>query len=135
MNEQFEGLLSKKQLLEMYHISYGALYRWKRKGLIPDEWFIRKTTTTGQETFFPKDKIIERVELILKGKEDTLLDDLKEELTKTEENELSLIVDTLLGEKKILMNELKSIKIQMGKQMKDITDDLHKMMEELKNEH
>ena len=37
-----EHLISKKDLLQKYDISYGALYRWKRKGLIPDEWFIKK---------------------------------------------------------------------------------------------
>ena len=45
-----EELISKKALLEKYAISYGALYRWKRKGLIPEEWFIKKATVTGQET-------------------------------------------------------------------------------------
>ena len=49
-----EKLISKKDLLSRYGISYGSLYRWKRKGLIPDEWFIRKATVTGQETFFPE---------------------------------------------------------------------------------
>ena len=47
--------ISKKELLAKYGISYGSLYRWKRKGLIPDEWFIRKATVTGQETFFPEE--------------------------------------------------------------------------------
>jgi hypothetical protein len=51
-----ENLISKKELLEITGISYGALYRWKRKNLIPEEWFIKKSTFTGQETFFPKDK-------------------------------------------------------------------------------
>ena len=30
-----EELISKKELLETFGISYGALYRWKRMGLIP----------------------------------------------------------------------------------------------------
>lgn len=47
-----EQLISKKELLERTSISYGQLYRWKRKNLIPEEWFIRKSTFTGQETFF-----------------------------------------------------------------------------------
>ena len=34
-----EELISKKELLEQYQISYGALYRWKRMGLIPEGWF------------------------------------------------------------------------------------------------
>ena len=52
-----DQLISKKELLARYGISYGSLYRWKRKGLIPDEWFIRKATVTGQETFFPEELI------------------------------------------------------------------------------
>ncbi|MFZ7625597.1 DUF4004 family protein, partial [Bacillus cereus] len=46
-------LISKKDLLELTGISYGQLYRWKRKNLIPEDWFVRKSTFTGQETFFP----------------------------------------------------------------------------------
>jgi Protein of unknown function (DUF4004) len=71
-----ENLISKKELLEVTGISYGALYRWKRKNLIPEEWFIRKSTFTGQETFFPRDKILERVKKIQDMKEDLSLDDL-----------------------------------------------------------
>ena len=33
-----EELISKKELLETFGISYGALYRWKRMGLIPEAW-------------------------------------------------------------------------------------------------
>ncbi|MCL2031921.1 MAG: YhbD family protein [Methanomassiliicoccaceae archaeon] len=71
-----ENLISKKELLELKGISYGTLYRWKRKRLIPDEWFIRRSTFTGQETFFPRDLILERVDSILNSKEETSLDDL-----------------------------------------------------------
>jgi hypothetical protein len=56
-----QELISKKELLELYDISYGALYRWKRKGLIPEDWFIKKSTVTGQETFFPRKLICERM--------------------------------------------------------------------------
>lgn len=49
-----EDLISKKQLLDLTGISYGQLYRWKRKQLIPEEWFIRKSTFTGQEPFFQR---------------------------------------------------------------------------------
>ena len=71
-----EELISKKQLLEITGISYGALYRWKRKNLIPEEWFNRKSTFTGQETFFPKNKILSRIEKIKNMKENLSLDDL-----------------------------------------------------------
>ncbi|KAB2333256.1 DUF4004 family protein [Cytobacillus depressus] len=69
-------LISKKDLLEITDISYGQLYRWKRKRLIPDDWFIRKSTFTGQETFFPKDKILDRIEKIKDMKDNLSLDEL-----------------------------------------------------------
>ncbi|RXK17500.1 DUF4004 family protein [Macrococcus sp. DPC7161] len=72
-----EELISKKELLKSCDISYGQLYRWKRKKLIPEDWFIRKSTYTGQEAFFPKQKIIERIEMIKKMKDEYSLDDLQ----------------------------------------------------------
>jgi DNA-binding transcriptional MerR regulator len=70
-------LISKKELLAAAGISYGQLYRWKRKGLIPEEWFQRKSTFTGQETFFPRDKVLARVEKIKSMKdEDASLDEI-----------------------------------------------------------
>lgn len=71
-----EDLISKKELLQSCNISYGQLYRWKRKKLIPEDWFIRKSTYTGQESFFPRNKMIERIELIKTLKEDHSLDEL-----------------------------------------------------------
>ena len=73
-----EHLISKKKVLEQMGISYGQLYRWKRKGLIPESWFIRRSTFTGQETFFPKDKIVERIGRIKDMKGEHALDDLAE---------------------------------------------------------
>ena len=71
-----EELISKKDLLDLTGISYGQLYRWKRKDLIPEEWFIRKSTFTGQETFFPKEKILKRIDKIQTMKENLSLDEL-----------------------------------------------------------
>ncbi|HPD07538.1 MAG TPA: DUF4004 family protein [Candidatus Bipolaricaulis sp.] len=71
-----EDLIAKKDVLEQTGISYGQLYRWKRKGLIPEAWFIRKATVTGQETFFPRDKILTRIEQIRSLKEEQSLDEL-----------------------------------------------------------
>ncbi|ALA71639.1 hypothetical protein GT50_16880 [Geobacillus stearothermophilus 10] len=71
-----QELISKKELLELTGISYGQLYRWKRKKLIPEEWFIRKSTFTGQETFFPKEKILARIEKIKELKDELSLDEL-----------------------------------------------------------
>jgi hypothetical protein len=69
-------LISKKELLELTDISYGQLYRWKRKNLIPEDWFIRKSTFTGQETFFPRERILDRIHKIKNMKGDISLDDL-----------------------------------------------------------
>jgi DNA-binding transcriptional MerR regulator len=71
-----QDLISKKELLELTGISYGQLYRWKRKNLIPEDWFIRKSTFTGQETFFPKEKILARIHQIKNMKDDLSLDEL-----------------------------------------------------------
>lgn len=71
-----EELISKKELLDLTGISYGQLYRWKRKELIPEEWFIKKSVSTGQETFFPREKIIERIGKIIELKDEASLDEL-----------------------------------------------------------
>ena len=105
-----KNLISKKLLLEKYSISYGALYRWKRKGLIPEEWFIKKSTPTGQETFFPKDLITERVELILSKKEDVLLDELAEKISGEEESNAKIVIETVFGEKTFRIKDIKSVK-------------------------
>lgn len=104
-----ENLISKKELLERYNISYGALYRWKRKGLIPDEWFIKKATVTGQETFFPEKLVCERVEMILCKKEDVLLDELARELSGEERKNEFIILNTEFGEKSFRVCDVKEI--------------------------
>lgn len=71
-----EILISKKDLLNETGISYGQLYRWKRMDLIPEEWFIKKSSFTGQETYFPKDKILERINKILELKDEKPLEEL-----------------------------------------------------------
>lgn len=73
-----EQLITKKELLQITGISYGSLYRWKRKKLIPDEWFIHRATYTGQETFFPREKILERIDKIKNLKDGMSLDDIAE---------------------------------------------------------
>jgi DNA-binding transcriptional MerR regulator len=73
MNEE---LISKKEVLDLTGISYGQFYRWKREGLIPESWFIRKSTFTGQETFLPKQKILERIEKIKTMKDAHSLDEI-----------------------------------------------------------
>ena len=57
--------ISKRELLAECGISYGQLYRWKREGLIPESWFVKRATSTGQETFLPRRQSVERVKMIL----------------------------------------------------------------------
>lgn len=71
-----ESEISKKELLELTGITYGQLYRWKRKALIPEEWFIKKSSYTGQETYFPRENVLERIDKILNMKDDFSLDQL-----------------------------------------------------------
>ena len=70
-------MISKKDLLKEMNISYGQLYRWKREGLIPDEWFNKQAVSTGQETFFKRNLIIPRIEKILELKDKYQLEELK----------------------------------------------------------
>jgi DNA-binding transcriptional MerR regulator len=71
--------ISKKALLAETGISYGQLYRWKREGLIPEEWFVKRAAFTGQETFFPRARMLERVQAILALKEGMSLDRIREQ--------------------------------------------------------
>ncbi|MCX7772535.1 MAG: YhbD family protein [Clostridia bacterium] len=68
--------ISKKDLLAATGISYGQLYRWKRENLIPEEWFIKRSSYTGQETYFPREKILERIDKIQQLKDRYPLEDL-----------------------------------------------------------
>ncbi len=72
--------ISKKELLQMTGISYGQLYRWKREKLIPEEWFIKKPSYTGQETFFPREKVLERIRFIMEMKDSHSLEEIGEML-------------------------------------------------------
>ena len=120
-----EELISKKELLERYGISYGALYRWKRKGLIPEDWFIKKATVTGQETFFPKELICERVELIQNQKDDFSLDELSKQFHEASEAKAVLTVKTLYGDKTFYVNEIQQVLFDNGKgEVRDVTKEL-----------
>ena len=104
-----QELISKRELLEKYAISYGALYRWKRKGLIPEEWFIKKSTVTGQETFFPKEEICARVELILQQKNDYSLEELSCHLSSRTKTQTTLTVETIYGKATFCVNDIRCI--------------------------
>jgi len=118
-------LISKKELLELYGISYGALYRWKRKGLIPEDWFIKKSTVTGQETFFPRALVCERIELIIDQKDEKSLDELEKHFSDQSEKKTVLIINTSVGKKRIFLNDIKSVVIKDNQgNLKDITDNI-----------
>ena len=109
-----QTLISKKELLQKYGISYGALYRWKRKGLIPEEWFIKKSVVTGQETFFPEALICQRIELIQSQKDDLSLDDLAKQLREESPRQV-LTLKTVFGERSILLEEIRGMYFSNGK--------------------
>lgn len=74
-------LISKKELLQQTGISYGQLYRWKREKLIPESWFIKQASYTGQETFFPREQILPRIQAILDNKDKYSLSELSRMLS------------------------------------------------------
>ena len=120
-----EQMISKKELLAKYGISYGALYRWKRKGLIPDEWFVKRSTVTGQETFFPRGLICERMELIQKQKDDTSLEELSKQFSTESKKNATVVLDTVFGRKSFYLSDIKAIIIDDGEgTQRDITNEI-----------
>jgi len=127
--EMDDNLISKKELLKKYGISYGALYRWKRMGLIPEDWFIKQATPTGQETFLPKDLICRRIELILARSEETTLDELANELYGRAKKEAVLTIKTTYGTKVFKLSDILTVTTDDGK-VRDITQLIKKSTEE-----
>lgn len=121
-------LISKKDLLQRYGISYGALYRWKRKGLIPEDWFIKTATETGQETFFVEETICARIEQILSRGENTSLDDLAATLV-PDGSEPRLRIVTSSGEKTFLWEEIRGIYAENGSEGEEITQRIAALFE------
>jgi len=73
--------IAKKDILRETGISYGQFYRWKRMGLIPESWFRRRSTFTGQEAFLPRAKVLERIERIQELKDRLSLEEIAEMLS------------------------------------------------------
>lgn len=122
-----EDLISKKELLERYGISYGALYRWKRMGLIPESWFLRRSTPSGQETYFHTKQICLRVERILESKERVSLDALAEELAGQKQAAAArrtLVLETKYGAKTYPLDELLHLYLAEGEHKTDILEHL-----------
>lgn len=112
-----DELISKKELLQITGISYGQLYRWKRKNIIPEEWFIKKSSYTGQETFFPRQKILDRVRQIIDMKEDISLDDLAERFSPSIPEKLEMSLDELKS-RNIVSKDIVSIYTDIFKDRK-----------------
>jgi len=115
-------LISKKELLELTNISYGQLYRWKRKGLIPEEWFIKKSTFTGQETFFPKNRVLSRIDKVKNMKDDLSLDELADVFSPVIDK-ISLDADEMMQRNIIAYDVLKMfLDFKGGGQVLDFND-------------
>ena len=116
--------ISKKELLEMFGISYGALYRWKRMGLIPDDWFLRRSASTGQETWFRRDQIIPRMEQILERS--ASLEELAKELnyTKPTAPKPVLVVRDRYGVHRFPLDELESVSLIRGEAQMELLESL-----------
>lgn len=84
-------MISKRELLDLTNISYGQLYRWKREMLIPEDWFIKQSVPSGQETFFPKDKILARINQIIELKDKYSLEELSQILNPEINNRIFLL--------------------------------------------
>ena len=121
-----EELVSKKELLDMYGISYGALYRWKRMGLIPQDWFIRRSAPTGQETYFRREQIIPRMELILERK--ASLEELARELNHREPAapapKPTLLIQDAYGLHRYPLEELDSVRLVSGDRQTELLENL-----------
>lgn len=125
-----EDLISKREVLEQYGISYGALYRWKRLGLIPEDWFIKKSTVTGQETFFKREQICQRVELILDRKESTSLEDLAAVLAgkqKEQQSRRRLILENGFERREYSVEELQNAVLTDGERKISILEYLREV--------
>ena len=121
-----EQLISKKELLDMYGISYGALYRWKRMGLIPEDWFLRRSAPTGQETFFRREQIIPRMELISERKNS--LEELARELNHRQPSapapKPALLIQDAYGLHRYPLEELDSVRLVSGDRQTELLENL-----------
>ena len=125
-----EDLISQKELLEQYQISYGALYRWKRMGLIPEAWFLRRSAPTGQETYFRRAQICPRIEQILREKERVSLEQLAAELAGQQQTAGAgrmLILETKYGKKEYPLEQLLHVYLKDAQQTADVLEHLREV--------
>ena len=110
----------------MYGISYGALYRWKRMGLIPEDWFLRRSAPTGQETFFRREQIIPRMELILERKAslEELADELNHRRAAAPAPKPALLIQDAYGLHRYPLESLDSVRLVLGDRQTELLEEL-----------
>ena len=69
---------------------------------------------TGQETFFPKELICERVELIQSKKDAHSLDELSRQFHRESERKAVLTIRTVYGDKSFYLSEIQSVLLEDG---------------------
>ena len=86
---------------------------------------IKKSTVTGQETFFPRELVCERIELIKKQKDDVSLDELSDHFSSESKKKATLVIDTAFGKKVFYLSDIRSILLEDNEgNKKDITDEV-----------
>ena len=128
---QLEDLISKKELLQKYGISYGTLYRWKRMGLIPEDWLVKKSTFTGQETFFNRELICTRIEEILSKKDVFPLTEIQKELGKKTEDLPKLRIVTNSGDKLFYLSDVRDLIVTANGGQYSFIEEINKKITEI----
>lgn len=128
---QLEDLISKKELLQKYGISYGTLYRWKRMGLIPEDWLVKKSTFTGQETFFNRELICTRIEEILSKKDVSPLTEIQKELGKKTEELPKLRIVTNSGDKLFYLSDVRDLIVTANGGQYSLIEEINKEITEI----
>ncbi len=126
-----EDLISKKELLQKYGISYGTLYRWKRMGLIPEDWLVKKSTFTGQETFFNRELICTRIEEILSKKDVSPLTEIQKELGKKTEELPKLRIVTNSGDKLFYLSDVRDLIVTANGGQYSLIEEINKEITEI----
>lgn len=126
-----EDLISKKELLQKYGISYGTLYRWKRMGLIPEDWLVKKSTFTGQETFFNRELICTRIEEILSKKDVFPLTEIQKELGKKTEDLPKLRIVTNSGDKLFYLSDVRDLIVTANGGQYSFIEEINKKITEI----
>lgn len=122
--------MTKKEVLAKYGISYGALYRWKRMGLIPEEWFIKKASYTGQETYFKRDLICGRIDEIMRLKDRLSFEEIAAYfgVGDDESGKTFLRIDCGGMDYRLEAEKLRMIVVEKDGNMRDITEKIKEII-------